>query len=101
MDTKFQFGWDIYEIQSETEPIVNVYHIKNKYRADIDFQNGTVFILHSEKKWYLEEKLGKIGIEEITYHSSNGSSFQKVLVKTKSDYNFREYDYKYIKKKEK
>ena len=99
METKFQFGWDMYELQSESEPVVNVYHLKKGFKAEIDFKNGTIFVLHADKKWYLEEKLGKIGIPEITYHSSNGSEYQKVLVKTESEWSFKDFDYKYVKKK--
>lgn len=95
----FQFRYNDYEIVSQNMPIVNAYHIKTKYYAELDFQNGTVIKLFSPKKWALMDKLGKMDIKEIVYHSSNGSFYPCELQVTPGEYDWEDNEYKYIKKK--
>ena len=95
----FQYKYKDCEIISEKQPIVNVYHLKTNYYAELDFQNGTLIKLFSPKKWALMEKLGKMDIKNIIYHSSNGSFYPCELVITSGEYDWEDVDYKYIKKK--
>lgn len=95
----FTFKMNDIEIISDNQPIVNVYHIKSKYLAELDFINGTIIKINSSKKWALMDKLGKIGIPEIIYHSSNGSSYLSELQITAGEYDWEDNEYKYIKKK--
>lgn len=95
----FQYRYNDMEIVSEKQPIVHAYHIKTKYIAELDFQNGTIIKLFSSKKWSLFDKLGKMDIQEIIYHSSNGSFYLCELQIKQGDYDWEENEYKYIKKK--
>ena len=95
----FTFKMNDIEIISDNQPIVNVYHIKSKYLAELDFINGTIIKINSSKKWALMDKLGKIGIPEIIYHSSNGGSYLSELQITSGEYDWEDDEYKYIKKK--
>ena len=95
----FQYKYKDCEIISEKQPIVNVYHLKTNYYTELDFQNGTLIKLFSPKKWALMEKLGKMDIKNIIYHSSNGSFYPCELVITPGEYDWEDVDYKYIKKK--
>lgn len=95
----FQYRYNDCEIVSEKQPIVNAYHIKTRYYAELDFQNGTIIKLFSPKKWALMEKLGKMNIKEIIYHSSNGSFYPCDLQVTPGEYDWEDNEYKYIKRK--
>lgn len=96
---KDEWNNELLEIITNDNLIVNAYHLKNTYCAEFVF-NTTKIRIYKNRRYKLEEMLGMMNIENINYYSSNGSIISKKLIKTPSEYDFKDFEYKYVKVKE-
>lgn len=103
---KLTDGWNhsILEIITLSDVVVEVYHIKNDYIAEICLDK-TVIKFNKPARHNIWDLLGKLGIEYINYHSSNGSVIKQKLkvIETEDDWCGKKHiykEYKYVKVKE-